>query len=73
MPARSTSAEGAATRSFIMGSKLCPPANTLEFLDLCRNFVASATDFGLKYSKVPGIIAGFLLIHAPLLAEAAPN
>jgi hypothetical protein len=53
-----------------MGRRLWPPAKTLEFFDLCNSFAASDTDFGLKYSKVPGIIVGSLLIiHAPLFTE----
>ena len=52
----SISTAGEATRSFMAGTKLCPPAKSLAFSFVFNNWIASATVPGRKYSKLDGYI-----------------
>src|SRR5712692_1551477 len=57
----STRTGGLARRSFISGSKLWPPANTLASSFPLSRSTASTTDRGAAYLKDAGIIA----LHLP--------
>ena len=47
MPCRSTRCSGVASRSFIIGTRLCPPASgRASSPNVESNFTASATDAG---------------------------
>src|SRR5271170_3062970 len=53
----STSMEGLATRKFIAGTKLWPPASTMASASLAKNFIASSSVLGARYAKSGGFIA----------------
>src|SRR5215471_10981819 len=64
MPLMSTSTGGFARRSFINGSRLCPPASTLASSCELSKSTASATERGAAYLNAAGIMRG---IHLPAI------
>src|SRR5580704_3709086 len=53
----STSSDGLATRKFMAGIRLWPPASTIASASLAKNFIASSTVLGAWYAKSGGFIA----------------
>src|SRR6516165_11342893 len=55
---------GRATRSFIIGTKLCPPAKSLASSPYClRSEIASLIELAFRYSNAAGYIAASILKH----------
>src|SRR6185436_2179216 len=72
MAPRSTRAFAVASRNFMAGSRLWPPASSREPLCFLSSFAASASVLGRKYSKLSEYTVGLLL---PWLcrADRAPD
>src|SRR5262245_32163421 len=70
MEPRSTSAAGQASRTFMAGSRLCPPARGRAPFFFRSSCVASASVLGRKYSKLVEYIVGLLLPRVP---DGAPD